>query len=300
MMSRMRFGSYTIEISHEEKILFEEANLSKVEFCRYYRDIAETILPYLEGRPVSMERHPDGIDGEGFYQKEVPDYFPDWIDKVRVSLKGGGRQYQVTCDKAATLVYLANQGCITPHVWLSREGALDRPDRLVIDLDPAGGDFGPVRVAARRVRDLLEEIGLAAFVMLTGSRGVHVVVPLDGREGFDAVRGFAQRLVEILARRHPDDLTVEARKEKRGDRIYLDVARNAYGQTAVPPYAVRARKGATVAVPIDWDELSSKHSADYTIRNVRRRLGQKGDPWKGMGRRAASLHGPREKIDALA
>lgn len=281
-------------------MLFPGAGVTKGELVDYYREIADPMLPYLRDRPVSMHRFPDGIEGEGFYQKEIPDYFPDWIQRVTVK-KEGGEVTHVLCQDAATLVYLANQACITPHVWLSRRDELDRPDRMIFDLDPPGQDFAPVRRAARALHDLLEELGLVPFAMTTGGRGLHLVVPLDRSADFDAARGFARDLAELLARRDPERLTTEPRKEKRKGRLFVDVLRNAYAQTGVPPYAVRPRPGAPVAMPIAWDELGDpKLRGDrYDTRNAFHRLGRVEDPWKGMARRARSLRGPREKLDAL-
>jgi bifunctional non-homologous end joining protein LigD len=185
----------------------------------------------------------------------VPEHFPDWIDRVKVEKEGGELQ-QVVCGEAATLAYLANQACITPHVWLSRADRPDHPDQLIFDLDPADDDFEEARVAALWLRSLLEELELPSFAKTTGGKGLHLTVPLDRRADFDTVRGFARDVAEELARRHPDRLTTEQRKDKRKGRLYLDAMRNAYAQTAVPPYAVRARPGATVAAP--WTGARSR------------------------------------------
>ena len=190
---------------------------------------------------------------------------------------------------------------VTPHTWLSRVDRLDCPDQLIFDLDPPRGDLDAVRTAARALREILEEVGLVAFVKSTGSRGLHVVSPLDRSANFDAVRGFARDVAEVVAARDPARLTTEQRKEKRRGRLYLDTARNAYAQTAVAPYAVRARPGAPVAVPLTWDEVGRKdfHPERYTVENVFRRLSRKGDPWADIGRRARSLSQPRGRLDEL-
>jgi bifunctional non-homologous end joining protein LigD len=296
----MRVGGIEVEISHPDKELFPGDGVTKIELAEYYERISETMLPYLEGRPISMERYPDGIEADGFYQKKLQDYFPGFVHRVTVSLKDGGSQEQAACNNAATLVYLADQGCITPHVWLSREGSLDRPDRLVFDLDPPGSDFGPVREAARALRELLDVIELSSFPMLTGSRGLHLVVPLDGAAGFDTARELGQMVAARLAEERPGEITDEIRKNKREGRVFVDVARNAYGQTAVPPYAVRARKGVPVAVPVEWEELSEMDRSDrYGIGNLFRRLGRKEDAWRGMGRRACSAASALERIQSI-
>ena len=300
-MTVIHSGGHDIGVSRTEKVLFPDAGITKGDLIGYYRKIAETILPHLAGRPVSMERFPDGIDNEGFYQKEVPDYFPPWITRVKVDLVEGGVQDQAICDSAATLIYLADQGCITPHTWLSRTGSLDRPDKLIIDLDPPGRDFEPVREAAFLVRDFLGELGLRPFVMTTGSRGLHVIIPVRPDLSFDRVRDLAREIAAILAARHADTLTDEIRKEERNGRLFLDVLRNSWGQTSAPPYAVRARPGAPVATPLEWDELRDHDlvSDSYTIGNIFRRLGQKEDPWKGMFSHCQSLEAVEEEIREL-
>lgn len=297
-MGTIQLGPHTVETSSEDKVLFPDAGLTKGDLIDYYRRVADRMLPYLEGRPATMKRYPDGIDADGFYQQKASDYFPDFVERVEVPKEDGGTVTHAVIGNAAALVYLANQNTITPHVWLSRVDALRQPDRVLFDLDPPeGDDFGPVRDAARHLRARLEDVGLTAFVMTTGSKGVHVVAPIRRGPDFDDTRAFARELADALARDVPDAFTTEQRKDKRRGRVFLDTLRNAYGQTAVPPYAVRARPGAPVATPVDWDELSDVTPRRYTIENLFRRLGQKDDPWQGFARHAASLDRAR---DALA
>lgn len=291
----MEVGGRSVEVSSPDKVLFPDDGITKADLAGYYARIADTMLPHLDGRPISMHRFPDGIDGEDFFQKDVPDYFPDWIRAERVEKEGGSLDMAIV-EEPATLVYLANQACITPHVWLSRIDEPRRPDRLVFDLDPPGDDVGAVRDAARRLRDLLEETGLVPFVMTTGSKGFHVTVPLDRSADFDEVRGFARRCAELLAGRHPKALTVEQRKAKRRGRVYIDTMRNAYAQTAVAPYAVRAREGAPVATPVDWDELGRTEPRTYTIGSLFRRLGRKDDPWAKIDREAGAIGPASERL----
>ena len=294
-----------IEISHPDKLLYPDAYIPKHVVVEYYQRIAEVMLPHVRGRPVSMQRFPDGLRGEGFYQKEAPDYFPDWIDRVEVPKKEGGRIVQITIESAATLVYLANQACLTPHVWLSRKDRLDHPDRMIFDLDPPDGgdrDFGTVLDVARELVELLEELRLRPFVMTTGSRGLHVTVPLDASEPFDGVRAFARRVAERLAEQHPKTLTTETGKAKRRGRLFLDYLRNAYGQTGVAPYALRPRPGAPVATPLSLHELSrgDLSSRSYRMSNIFRRLAQKDDPWKDIDDHARGLDEARERLQAAA
>lgn len=297
----LRVGRRTIRVERLDKVLFPDCGVTKGDLIEHYRGHAGRILPYLVERPISMQRFPDGIGGEGFYQKEAPDHFPDWIDTVTVA-KQGGEVRQVVCNHAATLVYLANQACITPHPWLSRRDRLEVPDRLVFDLDPPDASgFDAACEGAAALRGLLDELGLVPFLMATGGRGLHVVVPLRRDAQFDAVRAFARGVSELLAEREPEKFTVEMRKDKRRGRVFLDYLRNAYAQTAVAPYTVRARKGAPVATPLSWDELGRDdlRGNRYDTRSIGRRLAQLEDPWKDFRRHARGLDGPREMLQSL-
>ena len=292
----------SVEISHPGKVLFPDDGITKGELADYYEQAAEWMLPHIEGRPLSLQRFPAGIGQRGFFHKDAPDYFPAWVRRVKAAKHGGSVTHAIASD-TRTLVYLANQNTITPHVWLSRADRIDRPDRLVIDLDPApGSDFADVRRAARSAGDLLRDVGLEPYAQVTGSKGIHVWTPIQRRADFDHVKEFADELAELLANRDPDTLTTEFRKEKREGRILVDVLRNRYAQTVVPPYAVRPRAGAPVATPIEWSELSdSKLRPDgWTVRTVLRRLRRKGDPWAGIQGEARGLSQPRKRLRALA
>jgi bifunctional non-homologous end joining protein LigD len=291
----------TVDITHPDKELFPEDGITKADLADYYENVSEWMLPHVRNRPLSLMRFPDGIDGQGFFQKNVPDYYPDWIRRVEVDKRGGTVVHALVCD-AETLVYLVGQNTITPHVWLSRADRVRQPDRIVFDFDPApGADFGAVRRAARQTGDLLRELGLEPFAQVTGSKGIHVWTPLRRRATFADVRPFARDVAELLVERHPDHLTLEMRKAERHGRILVDIMRNAYAQTAVPPYAVRPRRGAPVATPLDWDELSdSKLRPDrWTVKNVMRRLSAKGDPWADIASFARGLSRARKNLDRL-
>jgi len=199
-MAERHFGRYSVDITHEGKQFFP-GGVTKGDVIEYYTKIAEHLLPHTRGRPVVMQRFPDGIEGEGFYQKDVPDYFPSWVERVEVDVRENDRESLVVCENTATLVYLANQGCVAIHVWMSRAESPERPERIVFDLDPPGGDFEAVKRGALDLRDLLAELDLTCFVKLTGSKGVHVEVPIRREYGFDDVRDFAHRVAERLSRR---------------------------------------------------------------------------------------------------
>lgn len=287
MSERIEVGGRKIEIGNPGKELFPAEGITKFDFAQYLHQVAEVMIPHTRNRAMTMHRFPDGIESDGFYQKEAPDYFPDWIRIERLAKEGGSVNH-VVCDDAATLVYLADQACITAHVSLSTIDRIDHPDRIVLDLDPpeSARDPGPVKEAARSVRNFLEDLDLPAFLMTTGSSGYHVVVPLDASMPFDVIRGIARRMAETLAERHPAALTSAQRKDQREGRVFVDYLRNAYAQTTVAPYAIRALPGAPVATPIDWEELGSADPRHYTMTSVLRRLAQKADPWSDMGRSA--------------
>jgi bifunctional non-homologous end joining protein LigD len=291
-----------VEISKPEKELIPAAGpaaaVTKLDLANYYAGVSPAMMPFLRDRPVNMQRFPDGISGPSFFEKKVPGHFPDFVDTVEVSTANGD-QHQVVAGDARSLVYLANQACITPHTWLSTTDDLERPDQMVFDLDPSVPGLAAVRRATRLVGDLLDDLGLTTYLKTTGSRGYHVLVPLRRSWTFDEVRAFAHKTAEVLVDREPDLFTLEARKDKRGDRVLVDVQRNGYGQTAVPPYAVRARPRAPVSAPIRWDELSRVKPDQYTIRSIGRRLGRSGDPWKGLRRRAQGLDKAGERLRKL-
>lgn len=301
MTTTRRFGPYTVELDNLDKVLFPEAGITKGQVVDHYEGVADAILPHLVGRPLTLQRFPDGIDEDGFYQKKVPDYFPGWINRVSVPLAEGGTQEQITAENTGTLVFLAQQGTLTLHPWLSRNADLNQPDRMIFDLDPGeGGGFGEVRSAGLLLKELLESVGLSPHVMITGSSGAHLWVPLRRGPDFDTVRDFARRVVAHLAGAHPDDLTVEARKAKRKGRLYLDVGRNALGQTAVAPYSLRPLPGAPVATPLTWDEFRrTRGPRRHTLTSIRSRLEETGDPWSGMGRRSRKLDGARKKAERI-
>lgn len=286
-----------VKITRPGKVLFPEDSITKQDLVDYYRKIAPWILPQLQERPLTLERFPDGIGGARIIQKSAGRYFPRWIETVTVA-KAGGSVRHVVCDDEATLVYLVNLACITPHIWLSRIDKRDYPDQMVFDLDPSGKSFAPVADTAKATRDLLEELELPVYVKTTGSRGLHVVVPLKREQDFDSVRGFARQVAELLVKQSPGERTLEQRKEKRGERVFLDINRNAYAQTIAPAYAVRPRPRAPISTPIDWRELEDKtlRPDGVTIRDIFQRLEKKKDPWKDFRASAASLKKAAQKL----
>jgi len=290
-MNKLRFGRYVVETSNEEKILFPEHNITKGDLIDYYCRIGPTMVPYMKDRPISMVRYPDGIKGEGWYQKEAGAYFPEWIKTKPIRKQSGEYVNYVVVNNVATLVYLANQACIAPHIWLSRIDKLTYPDRMIFDLDPSGKDFNMVRKAVLLIKERLDELGIPSFVMTTGSRGLHVVIPLKRVHTFDWVRTFAYDFATFMLKLHPDLFTLEIRKVKRKDLVFIDTLRNAFGQTGIAPYAVRPKPGAPVATPIEWKEVKNPRLRpnQFTIKNVFKYLDTVGDPWKKINSLAVTL-----------
>ncbi|HET9123962.1 MAG TPA: non-homologous end-joining DNA ligase [Solirubrobacteraceae bacterium] len=287
----LRVGRRTVRISHPDKALFTSPEVTKLRLARYYEAVGAAMLPHLRGRPLALEAFPAGIAQKGFFLKSVPDHFPPWIARATVP-KRGGSLTQVLAEDAATLVFLAGQNVITPHVWLSRADRPHEPDRLIVDLDPSPEvRFAEVRAAARAVGERLRDAGLATYAMVTGSRGVHVACPLRRGADFPAVHRFARSLAESMVADDPARLTLEWHRSERGRRIYLDVNRVAYAQHVVGPYGIRPRVGAPVAMPIHWEELTDPQLAPdrWTIRSAPERLAAEGDAWAGIGRHARTL-----------
>ena len=282
-------NGHSITITHPDKVLFPEDGITKGDLVSYFERIADRMLPQVRDRPLHMNRFPGGIGYKPIQQKRVPDTFPAWIKRATVDLRRGGSITHALINDGATLVYLANYNMVTAHVWLSTVHAPDQPDELIFDLDPSDDDFGLVRGSALRLKAMLEELKLVPFVKTTGSRGLHVVVPIAVRPSFEEAHLFADHVAQRLAAEDPQHLTTEFTKYKREGRLFIDVNRNAYGQTAVAPYAVRARRGAPIAMPIPWSAVSdSRLRPDgVTIGTVWDWLRGRADPWRGMeaGRR---------------
>lgn len=282
-----------VPLTSPGKVLFGEAGVTKAELAAHYAAVADWMLPHVSGRPVSMQVFHGGVERRGHFMKQAPEHFPQWIKRVTVPKKGGEVTH-VVAEHAADLVYLAGQNVITPHVWMSRADRLDRPDRLVLDLDPTVEDFEQVKRAASMVAGLFRDAGLEPFAMLTGSRGIHVVAPIRRELAFPEVFALSRALARAAVERCPEELTTEFHKENRGEKIFVDDLRNRWAQTVVPPYAVRARPEATVATPIAWDELDAAEPRHWTVRNIGERGG---DPWADIAAAAAS---PRSAMKRLA
>jgi bifunctional non-homologous end joining protein LigD len=284
-------------ITHPEKVLFPDDGITKGDLALYYEAIAPYMLPHLRGRPVTMERFHRGIGEKGFFQKDVSKGFPEWLERVEVPKKDGTVHHPIVND-TRSLLWLANQNCVTPHVWTSRTPNLYQPDICVFDLDPAEDEPDILRGVTLSLRDLLREVGLTSWVKTSGSKGFHIVVPLDGEAGFGDVVRFANRVGTMFVKRDQDHLTQEFSKADRGGRILVDTGRNAYSATFAAAYAVRARAAAPVSAPCTWDEVERGAVAPrtFTLRTMAARVAEAGDLWSDMLSHGQSLQRAVERL----
>lgn len=287
-------------ITHPEKVLFPDDGITKGELAAYYEAVAPVMLPHIRARPVTMERYPRGIAAESFWQKDVSKGFPEWLERVAVPKKGGTVHHPLVRD-TRSLLWLANQNSITPHVWPSRAPHLYEPDICVFDLDPSQEQPDVLRRAALALRDLLDELGLPCWVKTSGSRGFHIVVPLDGKAGFGPVGEFAHAVGSLLVKRDPEHLTQEFSKVDRAGRILVDTGRNGYSATFAAAYAVRAKPGAPVSAPCTWEEVEQGDVGPrtLTLRTMADRIAKVGDLWSDVPKRKRSLRRAMERLGKL-
>ena len=286
-------------ITHPDKVLFPDDGITKGALAAYYEAIASIMLPHIRGRPITMERYPSGIGRKGFIQKDVSKGFPEWLERVEVPKKDGTVHHPVAGD-TRSLLWLANQNCITPHVWISRAPDLYHPDICVFDLDPSREDPDALRGAALALRDLLDELGVQSWIKTSGSKGFHIVVPLDGKADFGAVHRFANTVGTVLVSRDPERLTQEFSKADRGGRILVDTGRNGYSATFAAPYAVRAKPGAPISAPCTWEEVEKGdvHPQTFTLQTIADRIDAVGDLWSRMRKRGYSIVSRTRKLTA--
>jgi bifunctional non-homologous end joining protein LigD len=295
--AQYRFGDVTVSCTNVDRVVFPDAGVTKGDILAYYRDVADAMVPELARRPLTLERFTKGIAGGGFFQKHWQKHFPAWIDRVEVA--GKTRVVYPICNDAASLVYFANQGAIALHVTTARKDALEHPDLIVFDLDPPDGGFELVRRVARMLRDVLGELGLPAFVKTSGSKGLHVVSPVDGEASYAEVGRLCGAITQRLIAQHPDVVTTEFYKKDRKGRLFLDTMRNGFGATVVAPYSLRGRPGAPVSAPITWDEVDDPKLAPdgLRLRAVLERLEAWGDPWHELRAKQGSVSDAIGKLE---
>jgi bifunctional non-homologous end joining protein LigD len=285
-------------ISNPEKVFFPEPGLTKGDLVSYYLDVADCALPHLRRRPFHMKRFPNGVDGEFFHQKRVPAKHPEFVDEVPVSFPSGHSTVFAIVDNAAALAWVANLGCIELHTWHSRVPEIERPDYLLIDLDPTSdGQWPFVREIALVVRQVMDELALASFPKTSGATGLHILAPIRPELRFPEVRRFAKALAEEVERRVGDQ-RVATTTWRVADRVgvFVDFGQNSRDKTIASAYSVRPVSDARVSAPLLWDEVADVDPAAFTVPTMHARIAAVGDPTNGMWRRAVSL-GPRfEKL----
>ena len=280
--------------------MFPGEGITKGDLAAYYEAVAPLLLPHLIGRPLTMERYPQGIGAKGFWQKDVSKGFPEWLQRVEIPKKDGVVNYPVVTDQRS-LMWVTNQNTITQHIWISRLPDLNFPDLCVFDLDPSKDDVKSVRGAAVGLRDLLAELGLPSWVKTTGSKGFHIAVPIDGKTPMGTVVRFANAVGAFFVTLAPNQLTQEFSKVDRRGRIYVDTGRNGFSATFAAAYTVRARPHAPVSAPCTWEEIERGEIKPdtFTIKNMPARVARMGDLWADMRKRGRSLKQPMEKLGKL-
>jgi len=294
----MRLGRWDVSITNSDKVFFPEAGLTKGDMVQYYVDLAPQILPQVRGRPFHMKRFPNGIDADFFHQKRVPEKHPAYVDEVPVSFPSGHSTVFAIVDNAAALAWVANLGCIELHTWHSRVPQIERPDYLLIDLDPsAEGQWLFVREIALVVREVMDELGLPSFPKTSGATGLHILAPVRPELPFPEVRRFAKALAEEVERRIGDQ-RVATTTWRVADRagVFVDFGQNARDRTIACAYSIRPVPDARVSAPLDWGEVAGVDPAAFTVETMRDRIAAVGDPMRGMWRRAVSLRPRFERL----
>lgn len=273
-----------VRLSHPDRILFPDAKATKRDLALYYKAIAPRMMPYIEGRLVSIVRAPTGVEGERFFQRHVGASLPKAFKRVTVRKEGGATLDYMMLVDASALITAAQFGVLEIHIWGSRADKPDRPDRIVLDLDPDPGlPFSTVKDAAFNAREALLEFGLESFAMLTGGKGVHVVVPIVRRHGWETIEGFASGVASLMVEAQPSRFVATMSKAKRQGKIFIDHFRNVFSASAIAPYSSRARSTGSIACPVEWEELNQAARADAsTILDIACLLA-KPAPWPGYG-----------------
>jgi len=273
-------------------VYWPEQGYTKADLLTYYELAANWLLPYLKDRPLHMYRWPDGIRGKSFYQKQLPEGIPDWVETVDVAKPGEEPTHYIVCNDRRTLLTLVNLGTIDLHPWLSRRGSLDSPDWAILDLDPKEAPFSNVIKVARIVGKLLRGLGLEAYLKTSGSTGLHVCVPLKPGYTYEQSRMFCEAVARLVVRDHGDIATVERVMSRRAGRVYVDFLQNRREQTVVPPYVVRPVEAASVSMPLAWDELEGElRIEDFTLATAPARIEKTGDLFRTAFSQAQDLAG---------
>lgn len=281
---KVKVSGRELVLTNLEKPIWPQDALVKADLIEYFAEMAEFILPYLRGRPLSVARYPDGIDGDWFYQKNIPGHAPEWIPTYKHRGEDGEITEFILAEEPATLTWLGNEAAIELHPWLSTVAHPDRPDIMVFDLDPdSPSGFEESRIVGLKVGEVLERVGIRGFPKTSGATGLHVYVPIHPRHSHSDVTRFAEAVARVVAEELPDMVTLERSTQKREGKVYLDYLQNARGRTMVSPYSPRPRPQAPVSTPLDWSELLAPlDPSAFNMRTIGRRVRARGDPWAGF------------------
>ena len=292
-----------VQLTNQQKLYWPDEQIAKGDLIDYYMEMADYVLPYLKDRPLSLHRFPNGIKDVGFYQKDVDTASaPDWVKTITLHAASASRDVDyLVCNNAATLIYMANLGCIEMNPWLSRVKNLDNPDYIVLDLDPENIAFRHVVETALAIKSLLDEVGVKAFCKTSGASGLHIYVPTGGKYNYETCRLFAEYVAKQVQQALPKITSVIRTKSKRNKKVYIDYMQNSRGQTIASPYSVRPKPGATVSAPLQWDELNDDLAiSNFTMENMRDRVKEFGDLWKDIDKTKNDLRKAIDKVESIA
>jgi bifunctional non-homologous end joining protein LigD len=297
----LKVGKTTLHLTNQNKVYFPDDGITKGDIVDYYAEAAELILPYLKDRPQSMNRFPNGINGPSFYQKDLDlDKVPSWLKTASIHSDSNDADIDyLICNDKATLLYMANLGCIDINPWNSTVKNIDNPDWMVIDIDPEKEDFTKVVKTALTVKEVMDELNADCYCKTSGATGLHVYVPLGAKYSYDTVKLFGELIAREVYTRIPDITSIERTIKKREHKIYIDFLQNRTGQTLAAPYSVRPKPGATVSTPLEWNEVNESLSpSQFTIHNVMQRFKEKGDLWKPVLGKGVNLKGILKKLES--
>jgi bifunctional non-homologous end joining protein LigD len=281
-------------LTNEDKILFPKSKITKKDFVNYYKFISKKMIPLIKDRPISQNRFPNGINNKIFFQKKILDYYPKWFKTIKVSRIDKKPISMALVNDLDHLLYLANQ-VLEFHIFLSKKKSLNKPDRIVFDLDPGKQSFSKIIKAAKDLKKLLDELDLPSFFMTTGSKGLHVIVPIKEEFDFEYIREFSKKIADILVKRFPKEYTTQMSKSKRGSKIFIDYLRNSFAQTTIAPYSIRAIENAPIATPVEYSELKENlTSQSFNIKNISKR---KKEPFKKMDKSKKSIKKAIKKLE---
>lgn len=271
-----------VEITHPEKILYPELKITKEQVAQYYNFIADYMMPYIKNRPLSLLQFPHGVSGEGFFHKHAASHYPDYIKRFDIPTSHHGIIEMIGVTNAKGLIYIAAQNTIELHIGLATVKKIKCPDQIILDLDPSDNDFGKVREVALITKQIIDEHDFPSYVKTSGSRGLHIHIPLTPKRDFKSIKPITKQLAQLIHEKIPDLTTIEMRKIKRGNKVFIDYLRNDFSATAIAPYSLRANKWAGVATPITWEEVAQDKKLvayKYNIKNIRERVTKTPDPW---------------------